>query len=472
MRINKLRVKDLKQLNNLGLLEEYKNFSLIESPNFNDAFFNTFSYNRITNRLYKKEISYNLLKFFIEQGVISKDVIRYVLPATKEDAFKIFIDNPEIARFNTELLKFIDRKQFSDWFDLNSNNLNNIFYLNFALRIHLINGEKLYNIINNNPILYKNFFRLNNSNGGGYVSENVIHSLNNNIYNGTTIDEIKLNILDYVEKTIKRNKVDELNYLYNLIFANNDRFYNTTMENNYNINDKPVISEKIFKIKLDYKSIFKDNSYKITDEDIYYSNIFRYLSLDEKKIMIDTILDINLDFFEDYFKYSINQVFKIIEYYLKTSYKDRKEIEFYILDKILNNEKLLNLIIKDNVYGISLLFILNDEIFKKIENNHDLLKKIFVFNNKSHYIMSRIHPDHELSKGNYNPEACYGNIWQEECSNCLFYMERNLNLTTRCAKKYEPLLDIKVETSIYYSRDQLKSKLGNNVDYLLNTNNN
>lgn len=471
MGVNRLRVKDLKQLNNKGLIEEYKNFCLSDSTNFNEAFFNSISRNSIYSKLYKQSISYELVTEFISMGYVSSDVFRFIIPKNKKDALKIFIKYPDESYKNIPLLLSIDRDSFKEWFFYAiKNNINSVTiqHVGLAFKTHILDGDGFYNLLDKNSKLYTNYFSYyNRGDGAGYSSKHITNLLNTNIYKGETINSLKSTITNFVETTIKRNKETELNFLLiRLTSLSSDPFYTTLNYNKIN-NEKDTIDERLLKINLSYKKLFLVKS---SDENFEYSHIFRYLSLDEKKKMINSVLDINIEFYKKYFYYSTQNFVKLMEYYLHNSFEDKKEIEYYILNNILNNSELFNLISKDNQYGFIILAILNKDIFDKISNNNDLLKKLFVYNNKIHYIFSRIYPDHELSKLNYNSEACYGNIWQEECSNCLFYLERNLNLITRCSKKYEPIIDLEVKDTKNLSRNAFEIKYGKTVGKLINNN--
>jgi len=461
---NRLKVKVLKELATEGLVEEYKDLTLSDSQNYNDTFFNTNLY-RFYEILRKKEVSFKLFDFLVKNNLVDITICSQITAKNEKDALDIFVAYPEHTVSNYNLLKIINRKDYSDWFFKNENILK-AEHIRFALKAHIINGDQLYNILDKNKILYSKFFAYNTE--SGYADKEIINLIKNtNIYKNEKIENIKTTILNYIEVTIERNLFSEMVFLYRILFSRYvDKFYylNFTPQMQSNTN------EKLIDIKLEYKNIF-NSEHKELKENFSYSGIFKFLSLSEKKIMIDSLLDINLDFFEKYFYYANDNFFKLTEYYLNNSNNDRTEIEYYYLNKLFDNKKLLDLVIKDNRLGLTILFILNKKFFKKIENDNEFLKKIFVYNNKVHYIFSRIYPDHELSKGNYNPEACYGNIWQDECSNCLFYLERNLNLVTRCSKKYTSLLDIKIdEVNKTTSRDHLISKFGKDVGTLINNN--
>lgn len=461
---NRLKVKVLKELAIEGLVEEYKNLTLSDSQNYNETFFNTNTY-RLNEILKKKEVSFNLLNFLLKNSLVDKSIITQIKVKNEKDALDIFINYSDYAIGNYNLLKIINRKDYSDWF-FNDTSNTTAEHIRLALKMHLINGDQLYDILDKDKTKYSRFFGHNPE--SGYADEEIINLIKNtNIYKNEKIENIKTTILNYIEVTIKRNLFSEMVFLYRILFSRYvDKFYYM----NFNPLMQVNTNEKLIDIKLEYKNIF-DSEYKELKENFSYSGIFKFLSLSEKKTMIDSLLDINLDFFEKYFYYANDNFFRLTEYYLNNSNNDRAEIEYYYLTKLFDNKKLLDLVIKDNRLGLTILFILNKKFFKKIENDNEFLKKIFVYNNKVHYIFSRIYPDHELSKGNYNPEACYGNIWQEECSNCLFYLERNLNLVTRCSKKYTSLLDIKTdEVNKTINRDQLISKFGKDVGTLINNN--
>lgn len=466
-----LRVKDLKNLVDNDLLEDYYRLALTQSPNINTSLFNSYNYSTISSLLYREKITHKFLKFLLLNNVINTNCVRYLTPLTSEDALNIFKEYPSDAFYNEKILKLIDRESFKTYFFNKNINELNFHTIYLALLTYIIDGNKFYKILDSNNDLKKKIFDWYNP-PGGYASKAISSSLNINIFKNFQLNDVKIVINNFVDTTLLRDNYDELKFLRSLLFSSNFSvlYYNNP---NYFKNDTYNIDKNLLDLTYRHISIFKNGLENIKKEEHYYYNdIFKYLSLSDKFTYIEKIVsDMDIEFIKQFFDYSTSYIYRLIKWAISNTDSINKIIvETHFLKKIVERRELLEVLIKATENSINLLLILNKDIFNMIKDDHDLLKKMFVYNNKAHYILSRIYKDHPLSKSNYNSEACYGNIWQDECSNCLFYSERNLNLETRCARKFTSIYELALDGTITknFQRHDIENRAPNK--FLFNNN--
>ncbi len=474
MRSSKLKVRELKKLSeDPDILQEYYDLSFYSNrSNINENFFNLKSYYNFRSSLTITKISFKFARHILQNtdiyGPTEHSMFSIIEPKTQNDALEMFINYPVTSSYNSKIMGNINRDNFYEWFKLKKNI--KFEHLIYALSAYLIDGDEFYSILDGDTNLSVNFSGNFNLNTGyaSFMIEDIYK--NTNFFKSTTLDEIKKKIKNFIELTIKRNKEKEIKALKQLLFSGTSFMIIPTEFEGAYATDKFF---HLYSIDVNFLEIFIDHK-KFTERiEFAYTTNLNFLNLNQKKEIIDKLINsIDLAFYKKFFKFSNrllnNTIHSIL---LKTPKEEKDEIRLYIFTSILNKKELLDLVIKDNQFCLSTNYILNKNLFDLIKNDHELLKEIFVYNNKAHYILSRINKDHPLSKGNYNPEACYGNIWENKCIGCLFYSEKELSLDNRCSKKYKSVIDLDIKHNAEYING-IQPFLTSQLNTLFNNNQN